>query len=248
MGLMKTIRHLLFVGGLTLAGMCAAVIAANLIPNDRLLSHLRSSMPKTNYEPSQLGLGESDDFWAECAAATVGLGPGAGHLRLVTRSFLSPMLANCHEFQEYLNGNTNVGFNYWRYWHGYQILSRPLLYISTLYRVHYVLAVLFLMSGVFFASQVWRFSSSCGWALVIAFVCVPVGAQMANLAHSPVWIIAFSIGGWLLLPLTSSGQERSSPYVWFLLLGMLMLFLRFFVLAARDIGCSAVGTVLERRI
>jgi hypothetical protein len=218
---MKTLGHLLLVAGFMLAGMCGALVVVNLIPNDRLLSHVRSSISRTNYESSQLGLGRGVDFYSECIAATVGLGPGAEQLPLVSRSFLSPVIGSCDEFQEYVNGKTNKGFNYWRYWHGYQILSRPLLYIFTLYGVHYVLTLLFLLSAAFFASQVARL---CGWSLVIAFFCVPIGAQVAIIPHSMIWIIAFSISGWLLLPSTNSAKEGHSPYVWFLVLGMLCCF------------------------
>ena len=108
---MKTVRHLLFVAAFTLAGMCAALVVVNLVPNDRLLSHLRSSISRTNYQSSQLGLGKVD-FFSECIAATVGLGHSADQLPLVTRSFLSPVIGNCDEFQEFINGKTNEGFNY----------------------------------------------------------------------------------------------------------------------------------------
>jgi hypothetical protein len=240
MGLMKTVRHLLFVAAFTLAGMCAALVVVNLVPNDRLLSHVRSSISITNYQSSQFGLGKVD-FWDECVAATVGLGHSADQLPLVTRSFLSPVIGNCDEFQEFIKGKTNEGFNYWRYWHGYQILSRPLLYRFTLGGVHYVLFGLFLLSGVFFVSQVSRFSSSCSWSLVIAFLCVPVVDQMVILSHSMVWIIAFSIGGGLLFPSTSSTKERRSLYVWFLVLGMLCCFFDLFTVPLVTLTIPLLG-------
>jgi hypothetical protein len=237
---MKTLGYLLFVAGFTLAGMCAALVLVNLIPNDRLLSHIRSSISVTNYQQSQLGLGRVG-FFDECIAATVGLGHRAEQLPLVIRSFLSPVIGNCESFQEFINGKTNEGYNYWRYWHGYQILSRPLLYRFTLSGVHYILFALLLLSGVFFASQVSRFSSSCSWSLVIAFLCVPIVDQIAILPYAMVWTIAFSVGGLLLLPSTSSTKKGRNPYVWFLVLGMLCCFFDLFTVPLVTLTVPLLG-------
>jgi hypothetical protein len=238
MELLRTVRHFLFVAGLTLAGMCAAILAVNLIPNDRLLTNVGSSTSLTNFQPSQFGFGQVD-FWDECIAATLGLGHGADQLSWVKRSFLSPVIGNCKEFQKYKNGElwvpfnelseesappTNLGFNYWRYWHGYQILSRPFLYRFSLYRLHYVLFALFVVSGVFFVAQVSRFSSTCSWSLVIASLCVPLVDQVTIVTQSLVWILAFSFSGWLLLPSTSTARRPHHPYVWFMVTGMLCCF------------------------
>ena len=238
MGRLKTVWHLLLVAGSTLAGMCAAVIAVNSIPNDPVLSNVSSSISPTNYQPSQFGFGQVD-YWDECLGATVGLGHGAEQLSLLQRSFLSPVIGSCKEFQKYKNGElwipfseikgesaspTNQGFHYWRYWHGYQILSRPFLYRFSLTRLHYVLFALFVVSGVFFAAQVSRFSNTCGWSLAIAFLCVPVIDQITIINQSMVWIIAFTFGGWLLLNSARSAKARSSPHVWFMVIGMLCCF------------------------
>jgi hypothetical protein len=238
--LMKTLGHLLLAAALTLAGMWAALVAVNLIPNDRLLAHVRSSISATNYQQSQFGLGKVD-FFEECVGATLGLGDRAQQLSVVMRSFLSPVIGNCDEFQEFINGKTDQGFNYWRYWHGYQILSRPLLYRFTLAGVHYVVFALFLLSGVFFVSQVWRISSGCGWSLVIAFLCVPIVDQLAMLAHAMVWIIAFSVGGWLLLPSKSSAPKGRNLYLWFLVLGMLCCYFDLFTVPLVSLTIPLVG-------
>jgi hypothetical protein len=224
---MKTVGRLLLVAGVMLAGMCAAVIAVNLIPNQRIMRHVGFSTSRTNQALSQLSPQEWVDYWDECLAATVGSGDKAEQLSLVRRSFLSPVIGNCVEVQEYLNGKADQGFNYWRFWHGYQILSRPLLYIATLYELHYFVVILFVLSGAFFASQVARFSGRCSWALLIAFFCVPILPQVAIISDAVLWIIAFSIGGWILLPSTNGAREREGLYAWFLVLGMLCSFLGF---------------------
>ena len=256
MGLLKTVGHLLLVAGLTLAAMCAALVVVNLIPNDRLLSHVRSSISEKNFLPSQLGIGQVD-FWDECVGATLGLGHGADQMSIVRRSFLSPVIGNCDEFQKYARGEmwvplrsetgealtppNNLGFNYWRYWHGYQILTRPLLYCVKLYRLHYVLFVLFLLSGVFFVSQVSRFSGTCTWSLVIAFFCVPLVNQIPIMTHTMIWVVAFSIGGWLLLPSASGAKARRDLYAWFLLLGMLCSFVDLFTVPLVTLTVPLLG-------
>jgi hypothetical protein len=205
------------------------------------MRHVRFSISRTNHVLSQLAPQEWVDYWDECLAATIGLGHNAEQLSLVRRSFLSPVIGNCVQFQEYVDGGTNVGWNYWRFWHGYQILSRPLLYIGTLYELHYFAVILFVLSGAFFASQVSRFSSSCAWALLIAFFCVPVLPQMAIISDAVLWVIAFSIGGWLLLPSTNRAGERDSLYVCFLVSGMLCSFCGFLTVPLITLTVPLVG-------
>jgi len=255
MELLKSAGHLLLVAGLTLTGMSAAVVAVNLIPNGRLLSHVDFSISPTNFPPSQFGIGKVD-FWDECIAATVGLGNGAEQLSLVKRSFLSPIIGNCEEFQKYKNGEvwipynemsresgspTNQGFNYWRYWHGYQVFSRPLLYCFSLSKLRYASFALFLVSGAFFASQVSRLSWTCSWSLLIGSLCVPLVSQIEIIDQSMIWIIAFSIGGWLLLPSTSCAKERRDPYVSFMLLGMLCSFFDIFTVPLITLTVPLLG-------
>jgi len=241
MGFIASLKRLLSVAILMLAGMCTALVLVNLIPNDRIMSHLRSSMSATNYQPSQLGFGKVD-FWGECSAASMGVGTKADELPLVARSFLSPTIGNCERFQNYLGGNTSVGHNYWRYWHGYQIFSRPILYVANLNQVHYVLVLLFVFSAAFFAIQVARFSRACSWSFVIALFCAPVAAQITMLPHFMVWVLAFSIGGWLLRPASRArAEELDGEYLWFLVLGMLCCFFDLFTVPLITLTVPLLG-------
>ncbi len=237
---MKIFWRCLVVGSLTLIGMCVAVVLVNAIPNDRILANVRSSISVTDFPPSQAGLANFA-AWDDCTAATIGLGPTGKGMPLINRSFLSPVVESCDKFQKYLSGAPNQGMNYWRYWHGSQLLSRPILFRYGLGMVHWVSFSLFVLCGLFFGSQVSRFTGAGAWSLAFAFLCVPIAEQTGVLSHSMVWMVAFLGGGILLVPDGRASEDYRDPHVWFLVLGMLCCFFDFLTVPIVTLAVPLLG-------
>ena len=117
-GLLKT-----FVVAILL--MASLLIAVSSIPNARIAKHVRSSMAPENYQRSPTGQYQID-YYTECVAATMGLLTGPNN-SVLKQAFLSPTLSHCEATKKaFENGQAGPeAGNYWRYWHGYQIITRP---------------------------------------------------------------------------------------------------------------------------
>ena len=48
------------------------------------------------------------------------------------------------ELHEFVNGNVTTSVNYSRYWHGYQVIFRPLLILFNILEIRIILAIIFL--------------------------------------------------------------------------------------------------------
>ena len=226
-----TTGSLLLIGVLLLLSMCCTVVLVNAIPNSRILKHVFSSASPVDYQPSQLGSGMIDeftgmvDYYDECVASTVGLGPQADEEHLVARSFLSPDIGSCSQLQSYRRGHYE-GMNYWRFWHGYQVFLRPLLFFFQLQQIRFLSFAAFVCLAAFFVCQVARFNASCGLAIVLALLCIPAASQISLFPLMMVWVVPFSLGGWLLLR-SPAADERLLRKAAFLAAGMLCCFLNF---------------------
>ena len=96
------------------------------------------------------------DQFTECIAATVGIDPKTSELGLIERSLLSPVLGNCDDSWQFLKTgilytgiNRKGRFNYWRYWHGSQIIMRPALAMTSVLNVRALMFFLFTSSFMF---------------------------------------------------------------------------------------------------
>jgi hypothetical protein len=167
------------------------------------------------------------DYFDECIAATVGLGPQADGESLIARSFLSPDIGSCSAFHDYRNGRYE-GQNYWRFWHGYQIFLRPLLFFFDLGQIRFISFAAFVCLAGFFVLRIARFSQVCAAATIAALLCVPAANQVALFPHMAIWAMSFSMSAWLLRPSSPADSEIRTRVV-FLGSGMLCSFLSFFI-------------------
>jgi hypothetical protein len=170
--------------------MSLLMIAVNAIPNGRIVNHVRHSLTETNYQIPPSNLGRLDVF-TECVAATGGLSTGPG-LRVVQRAFLSPTLFNCENARRALDSGQGGGY-YWRYWHGYQVISRPVLYFGDIYALRTVTFLLF-------CSSCWLFVECIGARAGVAYariallslLAIPLYSALFLVDNGLVWVLGFS--------------------------------------------------------
>lgn len=191
-GLLKT-----FVVALLL--MASLLIAVSSIPNAPIAEHVRWSMAPENYQRSPTGQYQID-YFTECVAATIGLLTGPNNSAL-KQAFLSPTLSHCEATKKaFENGQAGPeAGNYWRYWHGYQIITRPFLYFSNLKTLRIAVFIAFCVSCFFFIENVRKYvGTTPANCALLAMLCVPLYSALYLITHGLVWIVAFSAGAWLL--------------------------------------------------
>ena len=129
------LRILAALVGLQLVAL-ALVIAAEMVPDrlvaDSLLEGIDRGWVTTTHHPTT-GLDNRVDRWTECYALTMGLGdpPTSNN---VQSAIINPQLGKCEisvpALLAYRDGALlESNFDYYRYWHGYTIVSRPSLAI-----------------------------------------------------------------------------------------------------------------------
>jgi hypothetical protein len=112
----------------------ALVIAAEMVPDrmvaDSLLEAIDRGWVTTTHHPTT-GLDNRVDRWTECFALTMGLGDPPTSNNVQT-AITNPQLGKCElsvpALIAYRDGAIlESQFDYYRYWHGYTIVSRPSL-------------------------------------------------------------------------------------------------------------------------
>jgi hypothetical protein len=163
------------------AVMLTLVTLTNLLPLHERESILWN-LPYENYKKSPAGL--TLDWWTEC----LGLGIGVPNIpgTALTKALQSPTYSNCEELHK---GNA---FTYGRFWHGYQIVSAPLIYLADVKIIGWVSSITFyagLFTFLWWSGQHrdWKlFSSAAG-----AFTLMPFYSQIYLITHSLTWALAF---------------------------------------------------------
>ena len=116
-----------------LSGLTALLFLVNIIPNKPIWDHVVRSLPTDNYVMSPGDLVQLDQF-SECIAVTIGLTPTDISMHPITRAIGAPTLGPCEiskkVLEKELAGLNVQPYYYWRYWHGYQVLSRPILALA----------------------------------------------------------------------------------------------------------------------
>ena len=152
--------------------MMAFLFLANIIPNKPIWDHVVRSLPSDNYVMSPGDLVPLDQF-TECIAVTVGLTPNDLPIQPIIRAIGSPTLGPCEISHKALTkelGSLNFQpYYYWRYWHGYQILSRPVLALTDTNTLR-LLMLLLMCTSFFFLNAIRKTSrrALCIYILDIA--------------------------------------------------------------------------------
>ncbi|MFN3255141.1 MAG: hypothetical protein ACE37B_05560 [Ilumatobacter sp.] len=110
------------------------VSIANLVPDRLILDELAAAVARQELIPSNFGgatSGRPMDYFTDCIGLTIGLGDEIGTSRW-SAPLRSPTLGACSRavpaIQGYVDGNGLERSNeYFRYWHGYAAVTRPLV-------------------------------------------------------------------------------------------------------------------------
>ena len=188
---------------LSVSSMILSVLAVNLIPNDPILRNLRLSLPSENY--SVLFGSSPTDQWAECNEATVGINY---ELRLIERALLSPVLGgNCVKTWKLLKEmeRPDKTHNYWRYWHGAQIITRPALTMMSVLDQRALTFFLFASSFMFaFLTLYGHGLHLIGLSMFAGLFCVHLQSALFVLPHAMDWVIGFLACGWIVRKLNGN--------------------------------------------
>ncbi len=110
------------------------VVVADLVPTQQVVDHLVEGVESgelTANQYHQSAFGNQVDEFTDCVAVTIGLGNRPG-VNPVESAIRSPTLGSCatttNNLQSYVNGaGLERQYDYFRYWHGYAIFTRPLI-------------------------------------------------------------------------------------------------------------------------
>ena len=161
---------LLLVGVPLIAAVLVAL--ASLVPDRLILDALVDSVRRNEiFNLPQVGLtGRGVDVFSDCIALTMGLGNSDGGT--LSTWLRSPTLGSCDgavaSIQAFESGEgLSGGYQYFRYWHGYTVVSRPLVATIGVTGLRIVLFWTFIAMLAGFARRLWRYH---GWVAPIALL------------------------------------------------------------------------------
>ena len=134
-------------------GFLALSLLAGAVPNSAITSHLQSAIKGGEWSAidySKGTQGDQLDHYTECIALSIGLGR-SGHPGLVGRAIADPQLGPCDIAVPALRawqGKSAAYQDYFRYWNGYTVLTRPILAIAGVRALRIVSAILLWLSVI----------------------------------------------------------------------------------------------------
>ena len=186
--------------------------AASFVPDRLILGELAGAVERDEIILfPQVGVsGRGLDTFSDCIAVTMGLGDTDGGPATIW--LRSPTLGSCngaipsieaHEAGEGLSG----GYEYFRYWHGYTAVSRPLLATVGVSGQRIVLFWAFIGAAVIFARRLWRFHGALApIALLGPFLLTTDTVELArSLPHGVPAVVAVA-GAWYLHRVSSDEE------------------------------------------
>ena len=188
------------------------VIAAEAVPDGRIANHLldaeRAGILATEVGRATSPLDTTVQTPAECGALSIGLGahPGDDH---VTTAIVSPAYRSCPSLHRGLEefeatGQLRPGVLHLRYWHGYAVMTRPVLALFGLAGTRWIAFGLLALTMVGMAASVARAFGVAAGALLVAPTLLTtdsiIGGLSAVVAISTAGVFA---GGWMSFLLVS---------------------------------------------
>lgn len=223
------------------AAFLALTAAVFAIPNERIIRNL-------NDRPEALLARRADngrviDADTECIGMSVGLDLEPPRGPLLERAVNAQSLYGCDALMRWIGGSPEEVRDYFRYWHGYLAIARPLLAIMTYNDLR---GFLFLASAGLFLRLLWRLGADFGpkTALAVAapFVVINAMGFFVVATKAVTWLLA--IGGALALSRRRNGE---TPLLFFFLLGALSAYFDFFTAPAFVFSFAAlIGAIYGR--
>lgn len=210
---MTTLRNLALLSLALTVLFCGLVMLAQTVPDAPIVEHLRDSRESLahDYGPSPI-TGDLVDTYTDCGAVSngIGYGPETG---LWARAVRGRMIGDCARLRAWLSDPRPGGSDYFRYWHGYTILSRPLLLAGSYDLLRAVTAGALLVACVALLVVVARvLDRRTALCLAAALGYASIDAAAASVMHSFSWIVAAVAGCYAAL---ARPERVWRPELWF---------------------------------
>ena len=224
----------LFLGG---------ILAAFAIPNEPILKNLQDR-PEVLFA-RRADNGRVIDADTECIGMSVGLDLAPDERGLVHRAVNAQSLYGCEPLARFFEGSREQKIlDYFRYWHGYLLIARPVL---ALMPYNDMRGYLFTASLGLFVWLVWRIGADFGARTALAFVAPFVALNAMGLmvvaTKATTWLLAIGAGLFF-----SRRKAEETPLLAFFTVGVLTAYFDFFT-APAFIFCFAavIAMIYEAR-
>lgn len=220
-----------------------AILAAFAVPNEPIIRSLTE-------RPDVLASRRADngrviDADTECIGLSIGLDLADAPAPLLKRTINAQSLYGCEPLFHLFDGSkTEKVRDYFRYWHGYLVIARPVLAVMPYNDLR---GYLFTLSAGLFVWLVWRIGEDLGPRTALA-----VAAPFIVINAMGLWVVATKATTWLLAIgaglVLSRRRADETPLLVFFILGALTAFLDFFT-APAFVFCFAalVWALYEKR-
>jgi hypothetical protein len=227
----STGKRLLKIFATTIAIMAALLIAVNIIPDRPIADNIRKSI--SNFDLAASPLGAPIDSWTECVAVATGVFADA-KMNPIRKAFLAPTpLRGCDDVKAAFEGRPAVIVDYWRYWHGYQIICRPLLFFFGLRTLHHIIFLGFCISAfIFYESIRAHIGPAHAIFALVGLLCVsgPVYSAVYLVSHNLIWPVGFLGATYILSTTNKYGDDQvaiEGNLIVFFVIGMMTAFIDF---------------------
>lgn len=159
------------------------LIVGQAVPDKPIVDNLVSSIEKNTYGPSGIPdrMGTQSDTFTECVVVGTGLGAPPDESAL-SRAARMPRIDNCaggkQDIAELARGKVFEDSNYYKYWAGYTIITRPLLATVGLEGLRIVSGTL-MIAGLFAALVLVRSKTSTAVTIAL-FLPFVMGTNMLS--------------------------------------------------------------------
>lgn len=220
---MRLFRNLPLLAAVLTAVFCAGLVLGALVPTASIVAQFRNDpvlLAQKDFPMSRLTNGRMGAS-TDCVAITsgfpvrvedVGAAPQEG---LWKRTMRAHKVGSCEELQAWLSGEPTPGENYFRYWNGYTLLTRPALALMPFHTLRSVGTVVTALLLLALLAVVWRrVHPRAAICLAIALAWVGIDAAVLTLIFSVGWMVAAIAGMWVLL---ARPERIWRPEPWFLI-------------------------------
>lgn len=237
----KALLSLAFTPLLT-ALFLAAMLAAFAVPNEPIIRNLTE-------RPDVLLARRADngrviDADTECIGMSVGLDLAEERPPLIRRAINAQSLYGCDALVRWIDGSKAEAIrDYFRYWHGYLVIARPVLAVMPYNDLR---GYLFTLSAGLFVWLLWRIGADLGaktaLALAAPFVVINAMGFWVVATKAVTWFIAIGAGLFL-----SRRRSSETPLLAFFVLGAVTAFFDFFTAPAFVFCFAALIWVLYEK-
>ncbi|MBI1365022.1 MAG: hypothetical protein GC153_03595 [Alphaproteobacteria bacterium] len=196
-----------------------AVAGASALPDEPILKHLREDAPLFAAERPHDFTGHKIDFSTECLGMSFGL-PGARGENALEEAVKSPVVSHCAPFQALLEESKGARrIDYFRYWHGYAAISRPILEIFSYHDLRMLTFNAMVLLFFALAFRLYRdFGAKFALAVLFPFFFVHYGGFLILWTKAAPWIVM--LGASIYFASARRPYERD-PFLAFFLIGAL---------------------------